>query len=48
MIKYDSEKTYNLEEFANIQYEQINQTLDSLLAIKKEVMDVSYNACIVK
>ena len=47
MIKYDTEKTYNLFEFSNLQDEQIALAFNQLNALKNEVIEITYNACIV-
>jgi hypothetical protein len=47
MIKYDQSKVYDLSEFASLQDEQIELSLQKLFQLKREIMDVTYKACIV-
>ncbi len=48
MIKYDSERTYELSEFADLQNTQISLALERLYSLKNEIMGIAYTACIVK
>lgn len=47
MIKFDPEVTYTLDEFRVIQYTQIDLALQRLRALKEEIMNICYLACIV-
>jgi hypothetical protein len=47
MIKYETDKTYELQEFSDLQNTQVSNALERLYAFKAEVMDVAYKACIV-
>lgn len=47
MIRFDPSVTYTLDEFRSVQYEQIDLALHRLQALKEEIMNICYLACIV-
>lgn len=47
MISYDPSVTMQLTEFCQQQNEQMNTALNQLLKLKEEVMNITYESCIV-
>ena len=47
MIKYDSTSTITLENFCKNQNENIENALNQLYKLKDEVMNITYNSCLV-
>lgn len=47
MVKYDPTVTMSLQEFCSKQDEQVDYALKQLLQLKEEVMNVTYDSCLV-